>query len=335
MNVRKFNRLYNSLPVRLAVILLFLSAGLPACAELLSATPMRLSSRIDDGERYMGIRLLGTMHLPSVKIDGIRLTGLSALAWDNDENLLYAVSDFGKVFHLRPEFQQGQLSDVKILAAYSLQDNKGQRLRPPWANAEGLALENGANGIKKDSRLLVAFEIRPRIRRYDATGRRLGSVKLPAVLRNRKHFRDPNQALEAITYHPDWGLLIAPEQPLQSAKQPAIYTLNNKSWSYTLAKAPNSSLVAMEALADGSLITLERAYTSPLRPLIISLRRVHLLESTAAALIQDVAILNSSGSWRLDNFEGLAHHQGRRFFMVSDDNRSTWQNTLLVYFEIL
>ncbi|HCB12317.1 MAG TPA: hypothetical protein DEP36_01915, partial [Gammaproteobacteria bacterium] len=39
--------------------------------------------------------------------------------------------------------------------------------------------------------------------------------------------------------------------------------------------------------------------------------------------------------WLLDNFEGLTRYQDQRFFMISDDNCSAWQSTLLVYFELL
>jgi hypothetical protein len=37
----------------------------------------------------------------------------------------------------------------------------------------------------------------------------------------------------------------------------------------------------------------------------------------------------------MDNFEGLAHHEGNRYFMISDDGRNPLQRTILMYFEIL
>ena len=48
-----------------------------------------------------------------------------------------------------------------------------------------------------------------------------------------------------------------------------------------------------------------------------------------------MAVFDTSQGWLLDNFEGLARHREQRFFMVSDDNRSALQSTLLVYFELL
>ncbi|MCG8379856.1 MAG: hypothetical protein MI865_10345, partial [Proteobacteria bacterium] len=35
-----------------------------------------------------------------------------------------------------------------------------------------------------------------------------------------------------------------------------------------------------------------------------------------------------------DNFEGITWHKENRFFMISDDNNSALQKSLLVYFEI-
>ena len=49
---------------------------------------------------------------------------------------------------------------------------------------------------------------------------------------------------------------------------------------------------------------------------------------------REIAVFDSSEGWNVDNFEGLTRHQGRRFFMVSDDNGKAIQRTLLVYFEV-
>jgi len=134
-------------------------------------------------------------------------------------------------------------------------------------------------------------------------------------------------------------VLVGTETPLRHDPdgQIRLFRLNGRFWRYPLSPAPNSALVAMEALPDGSLLTLERAFVAPLRPLIISLRRVMLPEvDTAEPLpVMDVAVFNSSQGWLLDNFEGLTRYRGQRFFMVSDDNCKFWQATLLVEFALL
>jgi hypothetical protein len=213
-------------------------------------------------------------------------------------------------------------------------------LRFPYNDAEGLAIRHGDNAIQGDTELLISFERRPRVARYTPTGRWQGDEKLPAPLRNRRHYRDENQALEAITLHPRWGLLAGTEVSLRNepVDQVRLFQFDGgHSWNYPLASAPESALVAMEALPNGDLLTLERAFVAPLRPLIISLRRTALpAPGEAAPLnITDLAVFDSSQGWLLDNFEGLTRHRNERFFMISDDNCSAWQSTFLVYFELL
>ena len=319
----------------------------PCCIILLSilwcslglaegfAVYMPLSRAVMVGDHYMGIRLLGSLRLPSISVNGLRLGGLSGLAWDEDEEVLYAVSDNAQVFHLHPLFRDGVLDDMRVLAAYRLQDAKGQPLRSPWGDAEGLTLENSDNGVQGDSRLLVSFETRPRIRRYTPLGKRLGGIPLPAALRGRP-YTSSNAALEALTRHHRWGLLTAPERPLRGRPvgQIPIFTMDGRFWLYPLQGVAYSALVAMEALPDGSLLTLERAFVSVLHPLVITLRRTRLTAASRLS-VDDVAVFDSSQGWLLDNFEGLTRYRGRGFFMVSDDNRNLLQQTLLVYFEML
>ena len=145
--------------------------------------------------------------------------------------------------------------------------------------------------------------------------------------------------MEAVTVDSRWGVLVGTERPLRNepAGRVRIFTGDGRSWLYPLSDAPRSSLVALEALPGGGLLTLERAFVAPMLPLIISLRRTEpLLPGMEAPLkVTDVAVLDSSQGWHLDNFEGLTHYRGRRYFMVSDDNCFSLQATLLVQFELL
>ncbi|MBE2295543.1 MAG: esterase-like activity of phytase family protein [Phycisphaerales bacterium] len=310
-----------------------------ACAQKFQTTPITLADHAGPGQTAAGIRWLGVLRLSQAVINDLKLCGLSGLAWDEDEKLLYAVSDIGGLFHLRPEFDShGVLIGVRIIAAYPLLDASGQPVHSPFDDAEDLAIRNGDNGSLGDTELLISFELRPRVIRYSPGGQWRGEESLPKPLRDIRNYRDRNQALEAITLDPRWGLLIGTEAPLRGdpIDQIRLFADNGRFWSYRLGTAPGSALVAMEALPDGSLLTLERAYTAPLRPLIISLRHVKPLtaEQKTPLSITDVAILDSSQGWLLDNFEGLTRYQNRRFFMVSDDNCNLWQSTLLVHLEL-
>lgn len=325
----------------LLTLILVLGLHASACAtRKFEAAPIPLADQVGVGDTYAGIRLLGALRLAPTEIKGQRLCGLSGLAWDEDAGILYALSDLGSLFHLQPELNtQGHLTGIQPVVAYALRDNLDQPLRPPYDDAEGLAIRNSDNGVQGDTELLVSFEIKPRVVRYSPTGLWRGEERLPALLRDPRNYRSPNQGLEAIMIDPHWSILVGTEIPLLNdpSDQLRLFQLDGHSWNYPLGPAPKSALVAMEAQPDGSLLTLERAFVAPLRPLIISLRQAKLPAPGGVAPLDvtDVAVFDSSQGWLLDNFEGLTRHRDQRFFMISDDNCSTWQSTLLVYFELL
>ena len=132
------------------------------------ASPYPLNQEIHPGDTYMGVRLLGALKLDSIRIDDVLLGGLSALGWDHDEQVLYALSDYGYIFHLRLEFdEQDLLRDAHVLAVHALLDARGKALRGRLADSEGLVVRYGNNGKANDSQLAISFERRPRIVRFD------------------------------------------------------------------------------------------------------------------------------------------------------------------------
>ena len=298
--------------------------------------PYRLSPFIAPGQTHMGVRLLGSVALSVRDVDGLALGGLSALAWDQDESRLYALSDRGAVFHLRPHFEGGRLASVAALAAFALRDRENRPLQGPLADAEALVVQGANNGRSGDSVLVVAFERQPRILRFSPDGHFLDTIELPTRWRDSSRYAHPNKALEALTWLPGVGFLSGPERPLKGAEEGVVelFALDGRHWRYPLAPTPAASLVAMEALPDGSLLVLERGHGLMFLPIVIALRHTRLDTRKAGGLlpVTTLAVLDSSQGWSVDNFEGLARHRGLEFFMVSDDNFNDLQRTLLVYF---
>lgn len=322
---------------------LLLLCGLPlsACGSpAFEATPFPLHRTISLGETYQGVRLLGALRFNRAAIDGLPLCGLSGLAWDEDEELLYVLSDQGDLFHLQPTFdERGYLVGARGIAGYDLRDAARNPIRSLFSDSEGLAIRNGDNHIKGDTELLISFEVKPRVVRYSPTGQWRGEIPLPNTLRNPYNYRNGNEALEAVTIDQRWGIITGSETPLRNDPPELIriFTTDGRFWLYPLGHAPGSALVAMEALPDGSLLTLERAFVLPLQPFSISLRRTTLPDpkKIIPLSVSDIATFQSDQGWNLDNFEGLTRYRDNRFFMVSDDNCSILQTTLLVYFELL
>lgn len=322
----------------ISIFLLFTLCGCTASG----AQRVSLSAEFPPGSRFMQIRLLGTVMIPAGEVDGEFLTELSGLAWDEDEQLLYAVSDRGSVFHLVPHFDGQKLLDVKIRHGYPLLNEHNKKLKGKKDDSEGLAVLNGNNGKKGDSQLLISFEGKPRIKRYTPNGTRTGSISLPKVLRAKAHYQSGNKGLEAVTYHPKFGIITIPERPLKKSnrRSPTLYSIGGKQWQLPIRSNPASSIVGLETLADGSILVLERIYNSIVEPVIIALQKIHLHEDCETGNqrpcdAETIATFNSAEGWSVDNFEGLTHHRGSRFFIVSDNNDFWLQRTLLTYFEIV
>lgn len=298
------------------------------------------STRIDPAPAGLppsapGIEILGAVRLATEAPDGTPVTGLSALGWDADEGLLYAVSDRGWLLHLRPSFAEDRLAGVDYVAGYRLQGPDGRPLRGRGIDAESLQLRRQDNGVPGDTELVVSFEQRPRIQRHAADGRYLGLIELPAAIASRDRFQDANRGLEALAEHPQYGLMVLPEGRLrgQTGDALTLFDLAGGGWPYPSALGSGYSPVAMESLGDGRLILLERYFISVFQPLAVRLR---VLEPgpDAALAVSTLATLDGADGWLMDNFEGLARYCCERFFMVSDDNGQDFQQTLLVHFRL-
>ncbi len=297
------------------------------------------SIALSDSENPIGkLRSLGMLELSGITVNGLRLADLSDLAWDEDDKILYALSDHGALFWLRPIFQNGTLTDVMLLKAVPLRELGAHKpVTGKRADSEGMDILHGHNGIKGDAELLISFERVPRIMRYRRDGYALQEYALPAALKDVKAYRGPNKALEAVALDAKYGILTAPEFPLKSEAEGynRIFSLAGSSWLYPVA--PNSGIVSMKSWGKRGLLILERDYRSILGGLLVSLKKVSSLPPRAATplTVETLATLDSSKGVTIDNFEGLAQHRDNRFFMVSDNNDTFFQRTLLLYFELL
>ena len=107
-----------------------------------------------------------------------------------------------------------------------------------------------------------------------------------------------------------------------------------KKWHFKASKVKNGSITAIEVMPNGNVLLLERAYNGLLSPVVISLRELE-LEACGQSKHCDtelIAQFDSSEGWILDNFEGLTHFQGNQYFMISDNNNSPLQKTILILF---
>jgi len=304
----------------------------------IKARPVPLVENLAVGEAIGRIRFLGMLALPNINANGLRFAQLSDLAWDEDAGLLYAISDKGALFHLEPVLRDGALVDLRLIKAVPLRDPKTrQPLKHRYADAEGLEILNGNNGRADDAELLVSFERHPRLVRFRPDGYAIAEHQLPAPLRDGEAYVDGNKGLEAVCHDPAFGTLTVPEAPLQA--EPAgfhrLYSTTGASWRYPAEN--QNRVVGLACLGGGEVIVLERDYGRLFWRSSIALKRLRLAGARvdAALSVEPLATLDTSEGFQIDNFEGIARHHGRRFFLMSDDNDLFIQRTLLLYIEVL
>jgi hypothetical protein len=287
----------------------------------------------------MSTNLMGSIALSGARVNGLPIVEVSDLAWDKDTQTLYAISDNGYLYTLKLSINKGKLTQAKITKAVKLLGKNKKPLKGSQNDPEGLSIKNHNNGNKSDAELIISFEGNSRIERFNTRGQYLGKVKIPNKLTKKKSYRHPNKTLESVTLHPRYGVITASELPLKSSPKKAqtLYSQNGKEWHFPSHKAKESSVTALEVLENGDILVLERAFSGIFSPLVISLRQVQLNKCNKKDLcaVKDIAVFDSTDGWNVDNFEGLTKLTGNRYLMVSDDNKSPLQQSIMVMFEVV
>lgn len=330
----RFNRPRSCLAVCIVAAILF-----SGCTTVLPETyPYSLAPE-GQPDTFMRIRLLDSVGLRLKDATGVPVSELSGLAWDEDEQLLYAVSDEGMLHHLRLTVDGDRLREVRVVKSVALKKKNGKPLSGKKSDSEGLALVNGRNGQAGDSRLLISFEGKPRIVRYSPDGEHLGRIELPEKLSRKKNYRTGNKALESIILHPEYGMITAAEYPLREndMKEQVLYAISGQEYHFRAAAAKNSAVTGLSILPNGNILVLERGWAGIQYPVVITLREVRMdqCDRNRQCGVRELAVISSADGWSPDNFEGLTRYRDNRYLMVSDDNESGLQSTVLVFFEVV
>lgn len=245
-----------------------------------------------------------------------RLHELSDLAM-HDEDRITAVGDAGILFEARLLFDDRRhlvgITDARVT---------------PLAGENGAPLtgraEVDAEGLTRlpDGELLVSFERDARIWRYPEHGGVPRPVPVP------KAQFPSNEGMEALMATPD----VAADAYVVGVESTGdTWTCRLSAdcvQAATIEKPKEFGLVSFNRLPDGSTVYLLRAY-DPVRRTRIVMRIV-----SGSKL---VAEMNMAAPLTVDNFEGVTsapgRNGGRRFYLLSDDNDSTTQRTLLMAFD--
>jgi len=304
--------------MKLILLLIFSISLLHAELHTYSIKPPTLKSN-----KFMSIKILDTVALEFDDLNGISFDEISALAYNKDK--LYALSNKGYLYHLKIKIKKNKISRLTLIDAVSLKrKNKDKRLKKKHRDAEGMVLI--------DDELYISFEREPRVDIFSLNGKKIKNYKIPKELMNIDNYQSKNKALESIAYSKKYGIITAPEVAL-SDENPNLHIIYAKDKEYKFKASANLS--AMEFINNTKLLVMERSFNQLTRRRILILKEVNLKKSKKGICKTKIlAVMTSDKGWNLDNFEGLTKVGKNKFLMISDDNRSYFQKTVLVLFEI-
>ncbi len=293
--------------------------------EAIDIRPSALRSNV-----FEKIKILDQKELNYQRIDGQNFAEISDLAYNRDSNRLYMIGDEGSLYVFDAKFEE-KIKKLRPLYAREITKENGKPFRRWQRDSEGLAF--GSRGG-----LLISFEGEPRLGLFDYEGEQIKNYPLPPKIAEKSNYRSSNKMLEALACHPRYGAMVVSEWSLKNdgIKYQTVYSLGGKEWHFQAQPEEKSAVTAVEIMDDGNLLVLERSFINLFLPLTITLKKVILKGcQNKVCPTQIIAKMSSADGWDVDNFEGLAKVGKNRYIMISDDNDSFLQKTILIYFEVI
>lgn len=271
----------------------------------------------------MNIKILDMKELDFEDKNGVEFSEVSGLAYKN--NKLFALSDRGYLYKFDISIKNNKIDKLVMLKALKLKNKKAKLLKKKKRDSEGLAF------FGKD--LLISFERKHRVDLYNKNAIKIKKIKINKILTNRDNFAKPNKGLESVTYSSRYGIITAPERPLRykNNKFHTIYA-KNRSWKFEY----DSSITSLEFMSEDMIMILLRKFNNLTRREITTLLSINLNKcKNTLCTFKTLAVFDSLKGYHTDNFEGLTKISKNRYLMISDDNGSFFQKTLLVLFEVI
>ncbi|CAH1656121.1 MULTISPECIES: esterase-like activity of phytase family protein [unclassified Chelatococcus] len=262
--------------------------------------------------------------------------GFSGLARSPDGRRLTAISDKGYWLSADVAEAGGRMVGLDRAVMGPLPSPTGRPLASTRSyDTEGLAMAGPV--------AYVSIERTHEVLRFDwgPEGPR-GPAKVVPVPREVKAL-GRNRGLESIGVAPPGSpvagavVTIAEEPPRAGGPDGFILTGARKG-SFSVARHDGFAITDMAFLPGGDLVLLERRYVPPFSLAM----RLRLIDRTAlhpGALVDGEILLTADLAAKIDNMEGLAAHRNAAgetiLTLISDDNFSMFQRTLLLEFALL
>ncbi len=302
----------------------------------LTAKPIERFLPLTDQTRFGQLEFRGGLDLSAQTMDFAALSGLDFAA----DGRLYAVSDRGRWFSAEPILEGGRLVGLADPFVAPILNNAGDPVvGKKWADAEGLRFAT------RDGRetALVVFERSNDVRAFagpDFALSRSTDVPLPAGAKK----MSGRDGAEAIAVAPADGRLggamvvIAEMLRDTDGNIQAWIVGGPEAGGFSILRRDGYDVADAVFLPDGDLLTLERRFGLPLG-ISSRIRRIPGDAVRPGATVDGPIIFEAALGHQVDNMEGIAVSEGPEgetlVALVSDNNLSPLQRTLLLYFALV
>ncbi|HEX5210423.1 MAG TPA: esterase-like activity of phytase family protein [Pseudolabrys sp.] len=331
--------------VGLALVALLIAAGADALAAprysrthtsiAVEATPIAAFDNRDPTRvRFGALEFRGGLALTSSYEP---FGGISALHVEPDGSHFLSLTDNGSWLRGRIVYDHGRPAGIADAEMAPLLGPDGRALAARgWFDSESLA--------ESDGTLYVGIERVEKILRFDYAHHGLTArgeaIDVPDDFKTFTY----NKSLECLAVPPKGaplaGQLIAvTERSLDAAGNHRSFVFDNgRVARFTVKRDDDFDVSDCTVLPPGDLLLLERRF-SPARGLAIRIRRIALAAIKPGAKVDGPTLIEADLAYQIDNMEGIAVHRNAAgetiITLVSDDNFSVLQRTLLLQFAIV
>ncbi len=269
--------------------------------------------------------------------DDRRFGGLSSLIVAPDGSSVTAISDRGFWVWMQLQHDGDKVTGIGDAKLGVLGNRSVFPLTKKEADSESLALD-------QDGSYLVGFEEVHRIWRYPPVPDKPGpeamsgtpsEVRMPGLLQRAKD----NESLEDLTVLQDGRILAALESPIPGERENHAWLINKDQNVEDLFYDAKDGYhpTDLTVLPNGDVMSVERRY-EPLFDIRARFRIIKLSAIKPGAHLDGQLIAEIKSPLTVDNMEGLASRKAADgstlIYVVSDDNYSALQRTLLMEFRL-
>ncbi|NIX75216.1 esterase-like activity of phytase family protein [Microvirga terricola] len=303
-----------------------------------TAKPIDHLSSTDPGRsRFGNLLFRGGLDLRS---PDSRFGGFSALWRSPDGARIVSVADNAQWLTARVKTSDGRLSGLTEAKLAPLLHEDGRPLgRTGYYDTESLAIDNGV--------AYVGIERKHAIMRFgwgtSGMAARGSLVTLPETIRGEIKNLPNNRSLEAIGVAPSRsplaGAVVTIAERSGGLEEPTrgFIVTGPRTGAFSVRRSYGYDISDLAFLPSGEMLLLERQF-SIFEGFRIRIRRVAADAIKPDAIVDGAVIFESDSSHQIDNMEGLAVHQeaGETVLtLISDDNFSRFQRTLLLEFALV